>query len=124
MFRIVISFVPQPVFWMVCDELTCGTSKMKPVDLSKSLVTIGSDNRPRLMKQAQQDFCEEAGKEGWLVALNMMLCPGHHQHKIEQERAQREQRIVVPAHRSRDTGSMLPGTTAQQRRREVPAGSR
>jgi hypothetical protein len=84
------------MFWMVCDELTCGVARMKQLDLSKSLVTIGSDNRPRLMREGQKEFCEEASKEGWLVALNMMLCPGHHQQRLAEEKVRTQSRILAP----------------------------
>ena len=88
------------MFFILCDDPTCAMAKSKPLDLSRALVTIGSDNRPRLMQQGQQEFCDEARKEGWLVALNMMLCPGHYQLRQKEEKARTEardeKRIVVP----------------------------
>lgn len=96
MFRVVRAFVPTPRFWMVCDEVTCAMMIGRPINFAGALVTIGSDNRVRIMQEDQKAFLDEARKQGWLVSLGAMFCPAHYQTIQQAQKEQGDQRIVVP----------------------------
>ena len=65
MLRVVRDFVPQPVFFLLCDERNCANAATRLVNLS---VDINDDARA---------FVETAIAGGWSINLDAHICPGH-----------------------------------------------
>jgi hypothetical protein len=65
MLRIVRDFVPQPVFFLLCDERTCANAATRLVNLSVDL------------NEEARAFVETAIAGGWSINLDAHICPSH-----------------------------------------------
>lgn len=67
MFRSLIN-QPTPAYWCICDDPSCGVHVQADMPSSKTVQEA---------MQAEAHFVGLLLKDGWLIKLQMQLCPTH-----------------------------------------------
>lgn len=88
MFRVITENIDKPVFWLVCDNRSCGCSARADVDMSSTEAN----------KQSQARFVATALQEGWIVGLDAQFCPftARDMQAAWDERKQKSEQLVKP----------------------------